>query len=200
GGDTGSDCIGTANRQGATSITQFEVMPTPPKSRPAHQPWPFFPMVLSVSTSQEEGTGRKWSILTKEFVAENGRVKKLRTVNVVQKTDDSGRPRFEEQRGTEKEWDADLVLLAIGYVGPEKNGMIAQLGLELDARGNVKTDENYMTSRPGIFSAGDMRRGQSLVVWAISEGREAARGVDTYLRKQETPLPTKGVGDLPVIR
>ena len=201
GGDTGSDCIGTANRQGAKSITQFEVLPTPPKSRPAHQPWPFFPMVLSVSTSQEEGAARKWSILTKEFVAEDGRVKKLRTVNVVQKTDESGRLRFEEQRGTEKEWNADLVLLAIGYVGPEKNGMISQLGLELDQRGNVKTDENYMTSRPGIFSAGDMRRGQSLVVWAISEGREAARGADVYLRKQEaTPLPTKGIGDLPVIR
>ena len=107
---------------------------------------------------------------------------------------------MEEQRGTERNWPADLVLLAIGYVGPEKDGMISQLGLELDPRGNVKTDEDYMTSRPGVFSAGDMRRGQSLVVWAISEGREAARGVDTYLRQAATPLPGKGVGDLPVIR
>jgi glutamate synthase (NADPH/NADH) small chain len=200
GGDTGSDCIGTANRQGARSISQFELLPMPPKGRPEHQPWPFYPMKLTVSSSHEEGADRRWSILTKEFTGSNGHVEKLTTVHAVPKTDEEGRTRLEEQRGTTKDWPADLVLLAIGYVGPEKEGMISQLGLELDSRGNVKTNVDYMTSRPGIFSAGDMRRGQSLVVWAISEGREAARGVDTYLRQEATPLPGKGVGDLPIIR
>ncbi len=200
GGDTGSDCIGTANRQGARSVTQFELLPPPPKSRPAHQPWPFYPMVLTSSSSHEEGAERRWSIMTKAFAGRKGCVEQLRTVKVVQKTDASGRTQFEEQRGGEREWPADLVLLAIGYVGPETDGMISQLGLELDGRGNVQSDENYMTSRPGIFAAGDMRRGQSLVVWAISEGREAARAVDVYLRKEATALPTKGAADLPVIR
>jgi len=200
GGDTGSDCIGTANRQGARSISQFELLPMPPKGRPEHQPWPFYPMKLTVSSSHEEGADRRWSILTKEFSGSNGHVEKLTTVHAVPKTDEEGRTRLEDQRGTTKDWPADLVLLAIGYVGPEKEGMISQLGLDLDARGNVKTNDDYMTSRPGIFSAGDMRRGQSLVVWAISEGREAARGVDTYLRREATPLPGKGVGDLPIIR
>lgn len=200
GGDTGSDCIGTANRQKAKTITQFELLPVPPKARPIDQPWPFMPMVLSTTSSHEEGVDRKWSIMTKEFAGSDGRVEKLRTVNVVPQVDDQGRLRFEEQRATQKDWDADLVLLAIGYVGPETDGMISQLGLELDPRGNVKTDENAMTSRPGYFAAGDMHRGQSLVVWAISEGREAARGVDVYLRRAETTLPTKGEGDLPRVR
>lgn len=200
GGDTGSDCIGTANRQHAASITQFELLPVPPKARPADQPWPFMPMVLTTTSSHEEGADRKWSVMTEEFVGGNGRVEKLRTVNVKPTTDANGRTRFEEQRGTKREWPADLVLLAIGYVGPEKDGMLAQLNLELDGRGNVTTDENAMTSRPGFFAAGDMHRGQSLVVWAISEGREAARGVDAYLRRAEPALPTKGDGDLPRVR
>ncbi len=200
GGDTGSDCIGTANRQGARSITQFELLPMPPKGRPEHQPWPFYPMKLTVSSSHEEGAERRWSILTKDFSGRNGHVEKLTTVQVVPKTDETGRTHFEEQPGTERHWPADLVLLAIGYVGPEKEGMISQLGIDLDARGNVRTNGSYATSRPGIFSAGDMRRGQSLVVWAISEGREAARSVDTYLRQEPSPLPAKGTGDLPVIR
>jgi len=200
GGDTGSDCIGTANRQGAASITQFEVMPTPPKTRPEDQPWPFMPLVLSTSTSHEEGAERKWSIMTKEFRGSDGRVQSLHTVRVRPVTDEDGRVRFEEQRGSEHEWPADLVLLAIGYLGPEREGLIEKLGIELDARGNVKTDENGMTSRPGYFAAGDMHRGQSLVVWAISEGRETARGVDAYLRRSEPVLPTKGEGDLPRVR
>lgn len=200
GGDTGSDCIGTANRQQAASITQFELLPVPPKARPDDQPWPFMPMLLTTTSSHEEGADRKWSVMTEEFVGANERVEMLRTVNVKPTTDANGRTRFEEQRGTKKEWPADLVLLAIGYVGPEKDGMLAQLDLELDARGNVATDENAMTSRPGVFAAGDMHRGQSLVVWAISEGREAARGVDAYLRSSEPALPTKGDGDLPRVR
>lgn len=200
GGDTGSDCIGTANRQGARSITQFELLPVPPRDRPPNQPWPFMPMVLSTTSSHEEGVDRRWSIMTKEFVGSNGRVEKLRTVHVSTLEDESGRTRFEEQEGSERLWTADLVLLAIGYVGPEPDGVIAELGVELNERGNVKTDENYMTSRPGVFAAGDMRRGQSLVVWAIAEGREAARGVDAFLRESATVLPSKGSGDLPRAR
>ncbi len=200
GGDTGSDCVGTANRQGAKSITQFELLPIPPEDRPFHQPWPFMPMVFQTSTSHEEGVDRHWSVLTKEFGGEDGLVQELRTVNVLPKKDASGRMRFVEQPNSEHLWPADLVLLAVGYVGPEPDGMIAQLGIELDERGNVRTDENYMSSRPGVFAAGDMRRGQSLVVWAIAEGREAARGVDVFLREEATLLPAKGEGDLPRIR
>ena len=200
GGDTGSDCVGTANRQGAKSITQFELLPTPPEDRPSHQPWPFMPMVFQTSTSHEEGVDRHWSVLTKEFCGDDGSVQELRTVNVRPKKDASGRLRFVEQPNSEHLWPADLVLLAVGYVGPEPDGVIAQLGIELDERGNVRTDENYMSSRPGVFAAGDMRRGQSLVVWAIAEGREAARGVDIFLREEATMLPEKGAGDLPIIR
>ena len=199
GGDTGSDCVGTANRQGARSVTQFELLPTPPTDRPAHQPWPYMPMVLSTTTSHEEGADRHWSILTKEFMGQDGRVTALRTVGLEFPLQRNGSPGFSEVPGSEREWKADLILLAIGYMGPEPEGVIAQLGVELDARSNVQTDENYMTSVPGIFSAGDMRRGQSLVVWAISEGREAARGVDRYLTGR-SELPTKGPGDLPRVR
>jgi glutamate synthase (NADPH/NADH) small chain len=200
GGDTGSDCIGTANRQGARSITQFEVLPLPPNDRPTHQPWPFMPMVLSTTSSHEEGADRRWSILTKEFVGTGGRLQKLRTVNVATREDEAGRVHFDEMQGTERLWKADLVLLAIGYVGPEPDGVLAGLDVDLDPRGNVMTDDVYMTSRPGVFAAGDTRRGQSLVVWAIAEGREAARGVDAYLREAESALPTKGSGDLPRVR
>ena len=200
GGDTGSDCVGTANRQGAKSITQFELLPTPPETRPSHQPWPFMPMVFQTSTSHEEGADRHWSLLTKEFSGDDGSVQELRTVNVLPKKDAAGRMRFVEQPNSEYLWPANLVLLAVGYLGPEPDGAIAQLGVELDERGNVRTDENYMSSRPGVFAAGDMRRGQSLVVWAIAEGREAARGVDAFLREEATMLPAKGEGDLPALR
>ena len=199
GGDTGSDCVGTANRQGAASVTQFELFPTPPGERPLHQPWPYYPMILRTSSSHEEGADRHWSISTKAFEGSKGHVEQLRTVQVEVKTNGSGRPGFVEVPGTETVWPADLVLLAIGYTGPETNGMIDQLGLELDRRGNLLTDGNYQTSRPGIFAAGDARRGQSLVVWAISEGREAARAVDAHL-SGFIALPTKGEGDLPRVR
>ena len=197
GGDTGSDCVGTSNRQRAKSVTQFELLSQPPEGRPEQQPWPYWPMKLRTSTSHEEGCDRHWSIMTKEFIGENGRLKALRTVEVEWVPSNNGsRPELRETPGTEKAWPAELVLLAMGFLGPETNGMIDQLGLELDPRSNVKTDANYMTSKPGIFSAGDMRRGQSLVVWAISEGREAAHAVDHYLMGATT-LPTKGDGDLP---
>ncbi len=197
GGDTGSDCVGTANRQGAKSVTQFELLPKPPKDRPPHQPWPYWPMKFRSTTSYEEGCNRNWCISTKEFIGEGGKVTKLRTVDVefVPSTNGS-RPKMVEADDSIKEWDADLVLLAMGFLGPEPDGMIAQLGLELDERGNVKTGADYMTSSPGIFSAGDMRRGQSLVVWAISEGREAARAVDVFLMGK-SHLPSKNGQDLP---
>ncbi|MEZ4700283.1 MAG: glutamate synthase subunit beta [Rhodothermales bacterium] len=199
GGDTGSDCIGTANRQGAKTITQFEVLPMPPENRPVHQPWPFYPMILRSSSSHEEGAERHWSVMTKAFETENGRVVALHTVKVEVKTGDDGRPRFVEVEGSEVRWPADLVLLAIGYTGPEPGGVVEQLGVPLDARGAIQTDGHYHTPVPGVFAAGDGRRGQSLVVWAISEGREAARAVDIYLMG-ESRLPTKGRGDLPFVR
>ena len=196
GGDTGSDCVGTSNRQQARSVTQFELLAQPPQGRPVEQPWPYWPMKLRTSSSQEEGCARVWSILTQQFIGENGRLKLLQTVEVEWvPSKDGGRPKLEERPDSTRELPADLVLLAMGFLGPETDGMIEQLGLELDERGNVKTDENYATSRPGIFSAGDMRRGQSLVVWAIAEGREAARAVDAYLTGASC-LPAKGSGDL----
>ena len=191
--------MGTSNRHGARSVTQFEVLPKPPERRPEHQPWPYFPIVLNVTTSHEEGAERRWSVLTKDFQGAGGRVEALRTVEVVFETDASGRPVMTELPGTERVWPADLVLLAIGYAGPEREGLVEHLGLELDARGNVWSGEDYMTSRPGVFAAGDARRGQSLVVWAISEGREAARHCDEYLM-QRVALPAKGGFDLPRVR
>ncbi|HET6568299.1 MAG TPA: glutamate synthase subunit beta, partial [Rhodothermales bacterium] len=199
GGDTGSDCVGTANRQGARSITQFELLPIPPKQRAEHHPWPYMPVVLTTTSSHEEGADRHWSISTQGFEGSNGCVEKLVTVNVALRTSAGGRPTFEEVPGTHTEWPAQLVLLAMGYTGPEPDGILAQLGVELDERGNVRTGDGYMSSVPGVFAAGDMRRGQSLVVWAISEGREAARDVDTYLMGR-SELPTKGAGDLPRVR
>ena len=197
GGDTGSDCIGTAFRQGARSVTNFELLSMPPEGRPATQPWPYWPMRLRESSSQREGSRRFFSILTKEFLGEGGRVCSLLTVNVsFEPGPDGGRSVMKEVPGTEREWRADLVLLALGFTGPEQTGVIEQYRLELDGRGNVKTGADYMTSREGVFAAGDMRRGQSLVVWAISEGREAARCVDEYLMGR-TNLPTKGPDDLP---
>lgn len=196
GGDTGSDCVGTSNRHGAKSVTQFELLPKPPEDRPAGQPWPYWPMRLRTSSSHEEGCQRWWSILTKRFVGENGHVTGLETVTVEWTSCNGSRPQMKEVHGTEKVWPADLVLLAMGFVGPEPDGVVAQLGVALDERGNVKAGANYQTSVENVFACGDMRRGQSLVVWAISEGREAARGVDEYLMGC-TLLPTKGDGDLP---
>ena len=197
GGDTGSDCVGTSNRQGALSVTNFELLPKPPKGRPDRQPWPYWPMRLRTSSSHEEGVHREWSINTRKFIGEKGRVTKLITTQIEFEPDSNGgRPRIKEVPGTDKEWPADLVLLALGFTGPEPGGVVEHLGVELDERGNIKTDDQYATNVPNVFAAGDGRRGQSLIVWAISEGREAARAVDLALMGQ-TELPTKGAGDLP---
>jgi glutamate synthase (NADPH/NADH) small chain len=199
GGDTGSDCIGTSNRHRAKSIVNFEIFPKPPMNRTASQPWPFWPNKVRTSSSHEEGCERVWSILTKEFIGSEGYVEKVKTVNIEFVPSKKGGPsKMKEIPGSEKEWPADLVLLAMGFSGPEKEGLVAQLDLQLDERGNIKTNDKYMTNKPGIFAAGDMRRGQSLVVWAISEGREAAFHVDSYLMGNST-LPLKGQGDLPRI-
>jgi glutamate synthase (NADPH/NADH) small chain len=203
GGDTGSDCDGTSNRQGCRSLTQFELLPQPPDvgsypradQRPAGTPWPLWPMILRTSTSHEEGCRREWSILTKEFRGDaNGHVESLVTVKIEWTKDEQGRHIFKEVEGTQEVWPCQLVLLAMGFVGPEKRGPISDLNLEMDPRGNVKADANYMTSLPGVFAAGDLRRGQSLVVWAIHEGREAARAVDKYLMGV-SHLPSANAGD-----
>ncbi len=197
GGDTGSDCIGTALRQGAASVVNFELFPKPPTGRPAHQPWPYYPMRLRKSTSHEEGGERFFSIATKEFIGEGGRVKALRTVEIAfEPSPSGGPPKMIERPDTEKVWPADLVLLALGFLGPEPDGVVAQLGVALDARGNIRTDDRYATNIPKVFAAGDGRRGQSLIVWAISEGRECARGVDAWLMGR-SDLPTKVGYDLP---
>jgi len=182
GGDTGSDCHGTAIRQGALSVRSWELLPKPPAERTSSMPWPYWPMILRTSTSHEEGGERDWSVSTKYFSGSQGKVKKLHAVRIeFGPADGTGRRPMNDVPGSEFEVRADLVLLALGFLGPEQNGMIQQLGLKLDGRGNVAADRDYMTSVPGIFSAGDMRRGQSLVVWAISEGRQCARGVDKFL-------------------
>ncbi len=183
GGDTGADCLGTTHRQKPISVHQFELLPMPPKERSPLTPWPLWPMQLRVEGAHEEGGIREWSVTTTKFTGdENVNVKQLHAVRV------GPPPKFEPVAGTEFTMDADLVLLAMGFLGPVRNGMIEQLGVTLDQRGNVSTNENYMSSVPGVFVAGDMRRGQSLVVWAIAEGRKAARGVDQYLMG-ETKLP-----------
>jgi glutamate synthase (NADPH) small chain len=176
GGDTGSDCVGTSNRHGAKSITQIELLSKPPENKNEATPWPNWPMILRTSTSHEEGADRKWSILTKEFVGDaNGNLTGLKLVDIVW-----AGGKFEEVAGTERVVPCELAFLAAGFLHPQHNGMIDQFGVELDERGNVKTDD-YQTSVEHVFACGDMRRGQSLVVWAISEGREAARAVDVYL-------------------
>ena len=199
GGDTGSDCVGTANRHGATSVTNFEILPKPPVDRSETTPWPFWPLKLKTSTSHEEGCDRNWLISTKEFIAdENGNLTALKTVEVAWVHSPGKRPTLKEVPGTEKIWPCELALLALGFTGPEKT-LSEQLGIETDFRSNYKaTSEDYVTNIPHIFTAGDMRRGQSLIVWAISEGREAARKVDEYLMGY-SDLPTKGTGDLPTL-
>lgn len=185
GGDTGSDCVGTSNRHNAKSVTQIELLTKPPESRTKTNPWPEWPMTLKTSSSHEEGVEREWAILTKEFVGnDKGELTGMKLVDI--KWGENG---MEEIRGTDRIIPCELALIAAGFVHPQKEGMIDQLGLELDERGNVKAN-NYATSKAGVFTAGDMRRGQSLVVWAISEGREAARAVDEYLMG-ESDLPSK---------
>lgn len=195
GGDTGSDCVGTSVRHGAKSVTQIEIMPKPPKDRTDSMPWPNWPMILRTSSSHEEGCERNWSILTKEFVSDaDGNVKGLRIVEVEWKVV-NGKMTPVEIGGTERDLPCDLALLAMGFVSPQHEGLLKQLAVDLDERGNVKAN-NYQTSVEGVFAAGDMRRGQSLVVWAISEGREAARSVDEYLTGVPTSLEAKAVGTL----
>lgn len=187
GGDTGSDCVGTSNRQHANSVTQFELLPMPPKDRTTFMPWPTYPMVLKTSSSHEEGVQRHWAIATKAFIGDdNGHLKALRIVDLEWKLTDDGRPaHFEEVAGSEREIPCELALLAMGFVHPQHEGLINELGVELDNRGNVKASEKlYQTNIQKLFTAGDMRRGQSLVVWAISEGRECARKVDEHLMGQ----------------
>jgi glutamate synthase (NADPH/NADH) small chain len=184
GGDTGADCLGTSTRQGAASITQLEIMPEPPEHRPEGQPWPTYPMIFRVSSAHEEAGDRVYSVSTQEFLRdEHGNVRALRLVEVVF---ENGRPT--EVEGTEREIPAQLVLLAMGFLGPEKPGLVETLGMDLDERGNVARDSSYMTSLPGVFVAGDAGRGQSLIVWALAEGRAAAAAVDEYLTGS-TALP-----------
>ena len=194
GGDTGSDCVGTSNRHGAASVTNFEIMPKPPLGRSETTPWPFWPLQLKTSYSHEEGCERNWLINTKEFVTNGkGELTALKTVEVEWVLKPGERPQLVERPNSEKTWPCELTLLALGFTGPEST-LSDQLGIEVDARTNYKAT-NYQTNKAHIFTAGDMRRGQSLIVWAISEGREAAREVDIYLMGTSN-LPTKGKGDL----
>jgi glutamate synthase (NADPH/NADH) small chain len=185
GGDTGADCLGTAHRQGAASVVQLEILPLPPERRPDSQPWPTYPMIYRVSSAHEEGGDRLFSVSTQQFLGDaDGRLRALRLVEVV--FEDG---KFVPVPGTEKDLPCDLVLLAMGFVGPEKGKLLEGLGVEYDARGNVARDSDFMTNVPGVFVAGDMGRGQSLIVWAIAEGRSAAAGADRYLTGRGV-LPT----------
>ncbi|HVW24249.1 MAG TPA: glutamate synthase subunit beta [Polyangiaceae bacterium] len=191
GGDTGSDCIGTSNRQGAVVVTNFEIMPRPPDDPSPTTPWPLWPLMLRTSSSHDEGVSRDFAVSTVRFVGdEKGRVKGIDCVRVELK---SGK--FEPVPGSEFHIEADLVLLAMGFVHPEHEGLLTDLGVKLDARGNVKVDKDFMSSEPGVFAAGDMQRGQSLVVWAIADGRKAAAGIDQYLVGQ-TELTTPRVAGI----
>jgi glutamate synthase (NADPH/NADH) small chain len=192
GGDTGSDCVGTSNRERAKSITQIELLSKPPEGRAEATPWPLWPMQLRTSTSHEEGCDRRWSILTKEYVGnDKGELTHLKLVNIEWVFDkETNRSKFQEVVGTERLIPCELALLAVGFVHPQKEGLLSDLGVDLDGRGNVSTTD-YKTSVEGVFAAGDMRRGQSLVVWAISEGREAAIEVDRYLSGGDTVLKSK---------
>jgi glutamate synthase (NADPH/NADH) small chain len=182
GGDTGADCLGTAHRQGAASVTQLEIMPAPPEARAESNPWPTWPLIMRTSSAHEEGGERVYQVTGTEFVGEDGHVTGLSIAEV------GPPPGLEKLAGSERIIPADLVFLAMGFTGPERGGLVAELGLELDARGNVAADSHWATSRPGVFVCGDMTRGQSLIVWAIAEGRSAARAVDEALM---------GTSDLP---
>jgi glutamate synthase (NADPH) small chain len=183
GGDTGSDCVGTANRQGAKCITQLELLPKPSEHRTGQEPWPLWPKLLKVSSSHEEGCERMWNVSTKRFVGVQGRVKKLTVVKVEWTTGKDGRQVMAEVPGSAFELDADLVLIAMGFVHLVHTGLVQDLAIELDARGNIKINEHCMTSVDGIFSAGDSSRGASLVVYAIQDGRQAAAGINNYLAR-----------------
>ena len=191
GGDTGSDCLGTALRQGASCVVQIEVMPKPSEDRTAQFPWPNYPMILKTSSSHKEGGERNWAILTKKFVGEKGCVKKIQCCRVEFVADNqTGRTIMKELAGTQFEIEADLVILAIGFIQPKHEGLVNDLDLTFDERGNIKTGDSFKTNLEGVFSAGDSRRGQSLIVWAISEGRKAAYHIDSYLMGQ-SKLPSE---------
>ncbi|MGE5087848.1 MAG: FAD-dependent oxidoreductase, partial [Candidatus Levyibacteriota bacterium] len=182
GGDTGSDCVGTSNRQGAASVTQFELLAQPPAVENRPLVWPYWPIKLRTSSSHEEGCERDWSVSTKRFEGSNGQVERLVAARVEWQRDGSGAMRMVELPGTEFALKADLVLLAMGFTGPGETGLLEQFGVERDARSNVKADtDSYRTSVAKVFAAGDIRRGQSLVVWAIREGRQCAHAVDAWL-------------------
>ena len=191
GGDTGADCLGTAHRQGAASVQQFELLPQPPDDRAPNNPWPQWPLIMRSSGAHDEGGVRDYSIQTKAFSGSNGKVERLHAVRLEWGPPDaSGRPTMTEVPGSEFEVETELVLFALGFLYPEPDTMLTQLGVELDGRGNVATNRDRMTSVPGVFAAGDMHRGQSLVVWALAEGRQAAHGVDKYLMgATELPAP-----------
>ena len=185
GGDTGADCIGTALRQGARSVTSLEIMPQPPEQRPAGQPWPTYPMIFRVASAHEEGGERVYAVSTSQILGDDqGKVRALRLHEV-----SMGPNGFEKVAGSERELPAQLVLLAMGFLGPQAEGLVDQLGVERDERSNVKRDAAYMSSVPGVFVAGDAGRGQSLIVWAIAEGRSAANGVDAWLMGKPSRLP-----------
>jgi glutamate synthase (NADPH) small chain len=190
GGDTGADCLGTAHRQGARAVHQLELLPRPPDTRTPANPWPLWPNIFRVSTAHEEGGDRLYAVATQRFDGdERGRVTALRAARVEMVSKD-GRIDFKTIEGSEFEIQADLVLLAMGFLGPERGGMLDELGVRISERGTVWRDEQWMTSVPGVFTAGDMQRGQSLIVWAIAEGRSCARGVDTFLMgSSELPAP-----------
>jgi len=192
GGDTGADCLATAHRQGAEIVRQFEIVPEPPQARAAGNPWPQWPLILRRSYALEEGGIIEYAISTTHLSGSGGAVEKLHAVKVDWQRGDDGRMQMAPVAGSETTYDADLILLAMGFLHPEKAGLVEALGLELDPRGNVKTDRNKMSTIPGIFAAGDASRGQSLVVWALAEGREAAYGIDTYLMG-ESDLPHPGL-------
>jgi glutamate synthase (NADPH/NADH) small chain len=187
GGDTGSDCVGTSNRHGAKSITQFELLPQPPLQENKPLVWPYWPVKLRTSSSHEEGAMRDWAVATKRFEGRNGKVEKLVAVRVEWRRDEAGQMRMQEMPGSEFEMPADLVLLAMGFLGPNEPRLFEALNIRQDNRSNVAADAvSYRTSAPNVFSAGDMRRGQSLVVWAIREGRQCAHAVDAFLMGSST--------------
>jgi glutamate synthase (NADPH/NADH) small chain len=191
GGDTGSDCVGTSHRQGALSVHQFELLPEPPEQRRPDNPWPYWPMVMRTSSSQHEGGIRDYNILTQKFTGAAGDLQRLHAVRLDWgPPDKTGRPVMNEVPGSEFAIETQLVLLALGFISPEPNGMLADLEVRLDDRGNVAVDSNMMTNIPGVFAAGDMARGQSLIVWAIALGRDAAKGIDEFLMNSSVLPPS----------